>query len=336
MRDHLERLRKSRAVDSDLEVPCPPELEYKPYQRAGISYALQRKDTLIGDEMGLGKTIQALGFVNKLGDAVRNVLVVGPATLSFNWKLEAEKWLLGRWLIFVPRSGEDAVPEQPGDQKLLVVTNYDKVVGESKLTASLARVWDVAVFDEAHALKNPRSQRSLAVLGERGLLQRAHRALFLTGTPIENFPKEMWPAGGRAVPGEVRGLVGVRQALLRPPPGAARGPRSLGRHRRDPPGRAPAAAARRLHGAPAEGRRPEGAAPQAAAAGGARGRGGRLVQSPRPEEVEGGVRASVRGGPGPGRGLQDRGGVPGGRAPAGGRDRRRLPGDVRVPARDRT
>jgi SWI/SNF-related matrix-associated actin-dependent regulator of chromatin subfamily A-like protein 1 len=200
MRDHLERLRKSRAVDSDLEVPCPPGLEYKPYQRAGISYALQRKDTLVGDEMGTGKSIITLGFVNKLGDAVKNVLVVGPATLSFNWKLEAEKWLLGRWKIFVPRSGTDAVPLQPDDQKLMVVTNYDKVVGESALTASLARVWDVAVFDEAHALKNPRSQRSLAVLGERGLLQRAHRSLFLTGTPMENFPKEIWPVAAALCP----------------------------------------------------------------------------------------------------------------------------------------
>ena len=145
-------------------------------------------------------TISALGFVNKLGDAVRNVLVVGPATLSFNWKLEAEKWLLGKWRVFVPRSGSDAVPEQPADQKLLVITNYDKVVGKSKLTDSLARVWDVAVFDEAHALKNPRSQRSLAVLGERGLLQRAHRTLFLTGTPIENFPKEMWPLAAALCP----------------------------------------------------------------------------------------------------------------------------------------
>lgn len=200
MGDHLERLRKSRAVDSDLDVPCPPGLEYMPYQRAGISYALQRKDTLVGDEPGLGKTIQALGFVNKLGDAVKNMLVVGPATLSFNWKLEAEKWLLGKWLIFVPRSGNDPAPAQPASRKLLVVTNYDKVVGESKLAASLARVWDVAVFDEAHALKNPKSQRSLAVLGERGLLQRAHRSLFLTGTPIENFPKEIWPVASALCP----------------------------------------------------------------------------------------------------------------------------------------
>ena len=55
MKEHLSRLEKSRAVDANIDVPAPPGLEYLPYQKAGISYAIQRKDTLIGDEMGLGK-----------------------------------------------------------------------------------------------------------------------------------------------------------------------------------------------------------------------------------------------------------------------------------------
>jgi SNF2 family DNA or RNA helicase len=200
MREHLDRLAKSRAVDSSIEVPCPPGLQYEPYQRAGISYALQRKDTLVGDEPGLGKTIEALGFVNKLGDAARSVLVVGPATLAFNWKDEAEKWLVGDWQVFIPRSGSDAVPETSG--KILVVTNYEKVSGRkvTPFMRSLERTWDVAIFDEAHALKNPTSMRSQAVLGERGLLQRAHRSLFLTGTPIENYPREIWPLAAALCP----------------------------------------------------------------------------------------------------------------------------------------
>lgn len=199
MKEHLERLAKSRAVDANIDVPAPPGLQYKPYQKAGISYALQRKDTLIGDEPGLGKTITSLGFVNKLG-TVRSVLVVGPATLSANWKIEAEKWLVGDWMIFIPRSGSDEVPTT--SQRLLVITNYEKVSNKkpTPLMKSLERVWDVAIFDEAHALKTPTSMRSLAVLGERGLMQRAHRTLSLTGTPIENFPREIWPIAAALCP----------------------------------------------------------------------------------------------------------------------------------------
>jgi SWI/SNF-related matrix-associated actin-dependent regulator 1 of chromatin subfamily A len=200
MREHLDRLAKSRAVDSSIEVPCPPGLQYEPYQRAGISYALQRKDTLIGDEAGLGKTIEALGFVNKLGESARSVLVVGPANLGFNWKDEAEKWMVGKWQVFIPRTGSDEVPATSG--KILVVTSYEKVSGKkvTPFMRSIERTWDVGIFDEAHALKTPTSRRSQAVLGERGLLWRVHRSLFLTGTPMENFPREIWPIAAALCP----------------------------------------------------------------------------------------------------------------------------------------
>ena len=45
----------SRAASTDFQPPCPAGLEYLPYQRAGIQYALGRQYTLIADSMGLGK-----------------------------------------------------------------------------------------------------------------------------------------------------------------------------------------------------------------------------------------------------------------------------------------
>ena len=203
MKQHLSMLEKSRAVDSNLVVPCPPGLEYLPYQKAGIAYALQRKDTLNGDEPGLGKTIQALGFINIIKP--KTVLIVAPATLAFNWKLEAEKWLIEPYTIFIPTSGFAKIPNV---ERLFVITNYEKLVGrsrggnerETEFSESLKRVWDVAIFDEAHAIKNPQSKRSQAVLGEFGLMRRSHRTLFLTGTPIENYPKEIWPVAASICP----------------------------------------------------------------------------------------------------------------------------------------
>ena len=203
MRDHLNRLEKSRAVDSSIVVPAPEGLEYLPYQKAGISYAIQRKDTLIGDEAGLGKTIISLGFINLTKP--KSVLVVAPATLAFNWKLEAEKWLVDPYTIFVPSTGTERIPQA---ERLLVITNYEKLVGrmkdgeecESDFAKSLKRTWDVAIFDECHALKNPQSKRSQAVLGEFGLMRRSHRTLFLSGTPIENYPKEIWALAATICP----------------------------------------------------------------------------------------------------------------------------------------
>ena len=203
MKDHLGRLEHSRAVDSNIVVPAPPGLEYLPYQKAGISYALQRKDTLIGDQPGLGKTIMALGFINMVKP--KTILVVAPATLAFNWKLEAEKWLVDSYTIFVPKDGTNAIPQ---GEKLFIITNYEKLVGRKKdggeyetdFAKSLKRTWDVEIFDEAHALKNLNSKRSQAVLGEFGLMRRAYRTLFLTGTPMENYPREIWPIAATICP----------------------------------------------------------------------------------------------------------------------------------------
>jgi SWI/SNF-related matrix-associated actin-dependent regulator of chromatin subfamily A-like protein 1 len=201
MKSHLALLERSRAVSSDIAVPCPPGIAYLPYQKAAIAYALQRKDTLVGDEPGLGKTVVSLGFVNVTKP--KNILVVAPATLAFNWQLEAEKWLTEPYTIFIPDSGADIAPET---ERLLVITNYEKLVerprkeGQPSFRESLKRIWDLAIFDEAHTLKNPASKRSQAVLGELGLMRRARRTLFLTGTPIENYPKEIWPMAAAICP----------------------------------------------------------------------------------------------------------------------------------------
>jgi len=238
MKEHLDRLARSRAVSSSLVIPAPPGLQYLPYQKAGIAYSLQRKDTLNGDEAGLGKTITSLGFINYTRP--RNVLVIAPATLAYNWKLEAEKWLIEPYTIFIPSDGSESIPALAANERLLVVTNYEKIVPrahkqtcpecdpddgpgipsrerticsvchgtgrieesnyESPFLESLKRPWDLAIFDEAHALKNPQSKRSQAVLGEFGLFHRARRTLSLTGTPFENFPKEIWPLAATICP----------------------------------------------------------------------------------------------------------------------------------------
>jgi SWI/SNF-related matrix-associated actin-dependent regulator 1 of chromatin subfamily A len=232
MKEHLAILERSRAVSSNIRIPSPPGMEYLPYQKAGIAYALQRKDTLIGDEAGLGKTIQALGFINYTRP--KTVLVVAPATLAFNWKLEAEKWLVDPYTIFIPQAGADSIPEPGPSGRLFIITNYEKIVlgvrydpcprcagvetpgyqcsecngkgkiknpkFESEFYKSLQRIWDVSIYDEVHALKNPDSKRSKAVLGEFGLFNRSHRTLSLSGTPIENYPKEIWALAATICP----------------------------------------------------------------------------------------------------------------------------------------
>ncbi len=195
MENHLAMIDRSRAVDSSLRIPCPEGLAYLPYQKAGIAYASQRKDTLIGDQPGLGKTIQALGFINLIRP--KNVIVVCPNTLVANWKEEADKWLIDDYELILPKTKQSAVPSREG---LLVITNYEKLVGDSALSRSIKRTWDLFVGDEIHMVKNPQAERSRAIYGEHGIMRYSKRCLFLTGTPAENFPKEIWPIAAAIAP----------------------------------------------------------------------------------------------------------------------------------------
>jgi SWI/SNF-related matrix-associated actin-dependent regulator 1 of chromatin subfamily A len=193
--DHVKSVEDSRAVDASIDIPAPDGLEYLPYQKAGIAYAVAKGSCLIGDEMGLGKTIQALGVVNACED-IKSVLVVCPASLRLNWAREAQKWLVRDMSVGIMNTND--MP--PTD---VVITNYDRLIKKAALDALMSRKWDILVIDECHYAKNPDAKRTVAVLGKqakprkkiqakKGLVDQSKRMLLLTGTPLLNRPKELW------------------------------------------------------------------------------------------------------------------------------------------------
>lgn len=203
------------APTGDVVIPCPAGRAYLPYQVAGIAYALARQNVLIGDEMGLGKTIQAIGIINA-DPTIAKVLILCPASLKINWRRELEAWLVRRMgLCVITESGISIPPEAD-----IVIVNYDRLVGKPGKALRdqlLARDWDLVISDECHALKNPKAQRTIAVLGaagkkktaksdakeaQPGLIDRARRRAFLTGTPILNKPVEIQPLLAALCPAE--------------------------------------------------------------------------------------------------------------------------------------
>jgi len=178
----------SKAADADIEISVPEGLAYLPFQKAGISYALAHRNTLLADEQGLGKTIEVIGVVNALPE-IRRVLVICPASLKLNWAREIRKWSVRPLTVGIVNG------EFP--QTDIAIVNYD-ILGKHEDTIK-AITWDLLVVDECHRLKNPKAKRTQQVLGDKtkdGTWEvqpiKAQRRLFLSGTPIVNRPIELW------------------------------------------------------------------------------------------------------------------------------------------------
>ena len=182
---HLEAIQtnieKSFSQHSVLNIPKPENLNYRPFQKAGINWIEEKKNVLIGDEMGLGKTVEALGFLN-LHPENRPVLIICPASVKYNWETEANKWVLKNNKIYVIKNGKDNIP----DDANIVIINYSLVIKHTE--ALKEKKFQVIIMDESHYIKNKKAQRTQAILE---IAKNIPIKIAMTGTPILNRPIEL-------------------------------------------------------------------------------------------------------------------------------------------------
>ncbi|RPH75144.1 MAG: DEAD/DEAH box helicase, partial [Candidatus Rokuibacteriota bacterium] len=85
----IHGVRKSRSHSApELEIEDRLGGELRPFQRAGVAYALEARRAFLADEQGLGKTVQALAALE--ADDAYPAVVVCPASLKLNWRREIE------------------------------------------------------------------------------------------------------------------------------------------------------------------------------------------------------------------------------------------------------
>ena len=181
----------SQAQEGELEVAGLGG-ELKPFQRAGVSYLLERRRAFLADEQGLGKTIEALAALQ--ADDAFPAVVVCPANLKLNWLREARVWLPGRSVELISGRGEGDAPAAHGphaatDGPDVTIVNYE-ILG-SRLGELLARRPRAVVIDEAHLCKNPGAKRTQAVQRLAAAMPSGALVLALTGTPVVNRPGEL-------------------------------------------------------------------------------------------------------------------------------------------------
>ncbi len=183
---HEDNIVLSHECWASANIPAPGGLSYRDYQRAGIAYASAFKSVLIADPMGLGKTIQALGLMNYLG--LHRALITCPASLRYNWEREYRLWIIKQGGLQVVRKGGVKLSHSNS-----IIISYELAVKYRKQLQEME--FDVVICDESQFLKNPDAQRTKALLGWRGskgLIDRADRHVFLSGTPIKNRADDLY------------------------------------------------------------------------------------------------------------------------------------------------
>lgn len=174
-----------------LEPWIPDAVEYDWWQLEDVRDLLARVSYLNGNDMGLGKTLEALttfAIDVKVGRAAR-AIVVCPVTLKENWADEIEKFTRFSYMILegTPARRKEILDEYKnrfGVPSILIV-NYEQVKAHIKELNAIA--FDVAIFDEAHYMKNPKAKRTKACHE-----LWAKRNYVLTGTPMLNQVDELW------------------------------------------------------------------------------------------------------------------------------------------------
>jgi hypothetical protein len=159
----------------------PPGLELMAHQsRVLAAVAEGHRTFLLADEPGLGKTAQALLAAQVAG--AYPLLCVVPNVVKTNWAREAQQWTPNRSVSVIHGDGHTI----DGFADIHVV-NYEVLdrhvgwIGEHGFRG--------VVVDEAHYIKNKKSQRSQQVIEvSQRVRRRIARPLLmaLTGTPLIN------------------------------------------------------------------------------------------------------------------------------------------------------
>ncbi len=178
----------------DTKLPGNIHAELRPYQKEGFNFLCNltrlKLGGILADDMGLGKTLQTLTWLAWLQETTpkkdrRPSLVICPASVLYNWRREAEKFV-PHLKVLVLQSGQARhnlrrqIPEND-----IVVTNY--AILRRDLDELGKFDFRALVLDEAQFIKNPTAQVTVAVKEIE-----ADQRLALTGTPLENRLLDLW------------------------------------------------------------------------------------------------------------------------------------------------
>jgi len=186
---------RSPALDAEIDSDAGLRTALRPYQKLGVQWLWTLRGLELGgclaDDMGLGKTIQVLGVLSmsRRNQEKGTDLLVVPATLIDNWRLEIERFAPELKVLIahpsrLPSAELKKLASKQVDSHHAVITSYGTAMRTEWMRS---HAWRSVILDEAQAIKNPAAKQTKAV---KALASRWRLAL--TGTPVENRLGDLW------------------------------------------------------------------------------------------------------------------------------------------------
>ncbi|KAK5648748.1 hypothetical protein RI129_003640 [Pyrocoelia pectoralis] len=214
--DCLEQLHGSLKscpiANTEVEQPKGLQVELMPHQKHALSWLMWREKQrpsggILADDMGLGKTLTMISLTLKVleekdenADDENDIrsettkypggtLVVCPASVIYQWEFEIKKHVKKGLLTVGLYHGSDRDTKAKRLAKHnIILTTFALVQGDSHKAGPLFKVkWERIIVDEAHQIRNHKTQTSIAICELSAKCRWA-----LTGTPIHNKELDLY------------------------------------------------------------------------------------------------------------------------------------------------
>ncbi len=173
-----------------------------PHQLAGARWLASKRRALLADEPRVGKTGAAIMAADLV--LARRILIVTTASGRAVWRKAFRDWSS------LPRTVRVFSVDPPHETDVVIVS-WDAVA-----KGGFGGRFDLAILDEAHAIKNPAAKRTAAVYGvfdaselvdTGAAIKGCEWVWLLTGTPASHDPGDMFTHLRALVPERIGDLL---------------------------------------------------------------------------------------------------------------------------------
>ena len=173
------------------ELPKTINAKLRNYQHKGFEWLHLMSEvnagTMLADDMGLGKTLQTIAAIATWieENPTVKILIICPASLMYNWKMEFEKFA-PTYSVHIFHGANRNFNNFLQKNENILISSYSIIRNNQEEFSKI--IWDAVILDESHHIKNMQTQQTQAVLR---LL--AKRRVILNGTPIMNSVSDLFP-----------------------------------------------------------------------------------------------------------------------------------------------